>query len=54
MKTVRKNNKIARVTDENAESMVKNEHWNYCPKSIWKAGCRDLLKKVKEIKPISD
>ena len=36
MKTIKKNKKIQRASDKDAEQMVKTEGWKYCPKSEWK------------------
>ena len=37
MKCIKKHGEIKRVNDNQAETMVKEEGWNYCPKSEWKA-----------------
>ena len=53
MKTVKKNKSIKRVSDKEAENLVKEKGWKYCPKSVWKKGVRDkddVLANVPEIK----
>ena len=40
MKTVKKKNKIERVSNKDAEVRVKNG-WTYCPKQEWKEKVRD-------------
>ena len=44
MKTIKKNKKIQRASDKDAEQRVKAEGWKYCPKSEWKKG-RDAAPK---------
>jgi len=42
MKTVKKKGKEPqRVFDIVAENLVKNQGWQYCPKSEWKTKVRD-------------
>ena len=36
MKTIKKDEDILRVSNKDAEEKVKNEGWNYCPKSEYK------------------
>ena len=36
MKTVKKGNQIIRVTNEEADRLVKEEDFNFCPKGDWK------------------
>ena len=45
MKTIKKAKKIERVTDLEAQNMVKNDGWQYCPKSEWRKKVRDKKKK---------
>ena len=45
MKTVKKGKERKRVFDIVAENMVKNQGWEYCPKSEWR-------EKVRDAKPI--
>ena len=49
MKTIKKKNKgeqeYNRVFDIVAENMVKNQGWEYCPKTEWK-------EKVRDVKPV--
>jgi hypothetical protein len=33
-----------RVKDDIADKMIKNEGWEYCPKSEWKINVRDYSK----------
>ena len=40
MKTVRKGDDIKRVSNIDAERLIKNG-WNYIPKNIWKKNIRD-------------
>jgi len=44
MKTVKKKNKIERVSDKDAEARVKNG-WEYCPKHEWREKVRDTKSK---------
>lgn len=37
MKCVKKKKIYKRVSDQEAESLVKNEGWKYCPKHEWRA-----------------
>jgi hypothetical protein len=41
MKTVKKKKQIKRVSNAQAEQMVKGEGWKYCPKSEWREKVRD-------------
>ena len=53
MKTIKKNKKIQRAKDAEAENLVKNKGWKYCPKSEWKEKVRDkndILAVVPEIR----
>ena len=53
MKTVKKNKSIMRVSDKDAENLIKEKGWKYCPKSEWKEKVRDkndVLAEVPEIK----
>lgn len=42
MKTIKRDGEVKRVSDKEAQYMVKNG-WEYCPKNVWKS--------TKEIKP---
>jgi hypothetical protein len=53
MKTVKKDKKIARASDDAAREMVKTKGWKYCSKSEWREKVRDAKpvetkKKVKK------
>jgi hypothetical protein len=37
MKTIKKDGKIKRVTDKNADTLVAKNGWSFCPKSEFKA-----------------
>jgi hypothetical protein len=52
MKTIKKNKKIQRSKDAEAENLVKNKGWKYCPKSEWRKvrDKNDVLSDVPEIK----
>lgn len=41
MKCIKRHGEIQRVTDIQAEKMVTEEGWEYCPKSEWKKEVRD-------------
>ena len=41
MKCVKKHGEIKRVSDIDAEKMVTENGWDYCPKSEWKKEVRD-------------
>jgi len=43
MKTIKRNNEILRVMDNEAEKLVKNEGYKFCPKKEWKV-IRDAAK----------
>jgi len=47
MKTIKKNNQIKRVKDEDAMDMVKRG-WSYIPKSEWKANRVKPVEKKKK------
>lgn len=49
MKTVKKNNKIKRVSDKRATFLV-GEGWSYCPKHEYKALKESDSKKTKKSK----
>tara|TARA_B100000676_G_C17999083_1_gene799741 strand:+ start:993 stop:1169 length:177 start_codon:yes stop_codon:yes gene_type:complete len=44
MKTIKKGNKIVRVSDKEAKTRTKSG-WTYCPKSEWKLKVRDAKPK---------
>lgn len=48
MKTIKKINQdtteYRRLSDKIADKKVKNEQWQYCPKSEWKNNVRDYSK----------
>lgn len=46
MKTIKKGDKVLRVTDNKAYDMVNNEGYSYCPKRILKEAKR-ILKEAK-------
>ena len=50
MKTLKKGKEYKRVFDVVAESMVKNQGWEYCPKHEWKEKVRDAKPKKAEKK----
>jgi len=41
MKCIKKHGEIKRVNDSDADKMVAEEGWSYCPKSEWKKEVRD-------------
>ena len=49
MKTIKKTSQdtteYRRVSDELADRKIKNDKWQYCPKSEWKINVRDYSKK---------
>ena len=47
MKTIRKNDEIIRVKDEQADAFLK-KGYSFCSKKTWKTDVRDLNKKKKE------
>ena len=47
MKTVKRSNEVLRVTDANAESLVKHEGYSFCPKKEYKV-IRDAEKLAAE------
>tara|TARA_Y100000004_G_scaffold186267_1_gene237553 strand:+ start:1908 stop:2069 length:162 start_codon:yes stop_codon:yes gene_type:complete len=49
MKTIKKNKQVKRVSDKQAQEMVK-EGWKYCSKSEWKKKVRDKLPPVITLK----
>ena len=50
MKTIKKGDDIKRVSDSEAEHRVKNQAYEYCPKSIWKAKVRTASPKQEGVK----
>ncbi len=52
MKCIIKDDKIKRVSDKIADSLVKLEDWDYCNKALWKSKRVTKVKEVKEKKPI--
>jgi hypothetical protein len=46
MKTIKKGTEYKRVSDTNADSMVKVQGWSYTSKSEWKTNVRDVNKTV--------
>jgi hypothetical protein len=44
MKTIQKRDQIKRVSDSDAEFLVKNQGWKYCSKSAWKEGLTTEVK----------
>jgi hypothetical protein len=50
MKTVKQGKEVKRVSDSDAEIMIKKGGWAYCPKSEWKSKVRDAGKVSKEEK----
>ena len=53
MKTIKKKEKIdselftyKRVSDDIADKQVRDEGWEFCPKTEWKNNVRDLNKKT--------
>jgi len=44
MKTVKKKNRIERVSDKEAEARTK-DGWKYCPKQEWREKVRDMKPK---------
>jgi len=52
MKTIQKKSSIKRVSNEDADKLVKNDGWMYVPKSVWKTQSRDLTPKKEKTKKI--
>jgi hypothetical protein len=52
MKTIKKNKKIARVSDDAAQGMVEAKGWKYCSKSEWKEKVRDKNDALSEVPEI--
>lgn len=56
MKTITKNDKVLRVSDYEAEQMVKFQRYSYCPKSKWKKSDKTLEiiseNKIEEKEPL--
>ena len=45
MKCIKNGQNIKRVTNENAQELVKQGCWTFCSKSEWKVSVRDVNKK---------
>jgi hypothetical protein len=53
MKTVKKKNKIERVSNKEGEVRVKNG-WQYCPKHEWREKVRDTKPKKQNKKTLKN
>jgi hypothetical protein len=54
MKCIIKGSDIKKVKDVEAKSLVANDGWTYCKRSLWKSKVRDIGgKKSKEVEVVA-